>query len=72
MTEYFLVATEFGANAKRIYVVTEFLEICFAREYILLRDREFKDMKSSMSRHSVKCRDSEARRCVALRRGTLT
>ena len=33
----------------------------------LCRDKEFHDMRSSMSRHSVLCRDSGARHCVATR-----
>ena len=36
-----------------------------ATKYILRRDREFEDMRLSMSRHSVLCRDSGARHYVA-------
>ena len=32
MKYYFLVATEFGAKAKRVYVAIEFLEIFIATE----------------------------------------
>ena len=45
-------------KAKSFYVMTE---------YILRRDRGFQDMRSSMSRHSVLCRDNGARRCITTR-----
>ena len=59
--------TEFGAKAKRVYIAKKLLGICVATKYTLRRDIEFQDMRSSMLRHSVLCRNSGARHCVATR-----
>ena len=38
--------------------------------YFFCLDKDLQDMKFSMSRHSVLCRDSEALRCVGTRLDT--
>ena len=48
-------------------VMTELSENYVVTWYTLWRDREFQDMRSSMSRHSVLCGDNEARHCVSTR-----
>ena len=66
-----LSRSSLGQRPREFDVATELFEIYVTTEYILRCDREFQDIKSSMSRHSV-CRNSEARRCVVIGRGTGT
>ena len=71
MTEYFLIATEFRAKAKRVYVAIEnlmsrqsCLSLCRIKVNPPSRQKVLRH-GVSMSRHSVLCRDSGARDCIA-------
>ena len=62
----FFVATEFGPNQE--FLCRDKIFFYVAIEYTLRRNKKFQDMRSSMSRHSVLCRDSGEQRCVTTRR----